>query len=118
MSGVTGLTPQTLDRLRQIFQLYPEVERVVLYGSRAKGVFHERSDIDLVVFGQQVERRVIAAILLDLDDSDIPLQVDLQCFHDLGNPQLIDHIRRVGVLVYARGTHHPPASGGLQGASV
>ena len=55
-----GLSLGTLDCLRNIFIHYPAVESVRLYGSRAKGTAHERSDIDLAVFGQGIDRLIVS----------------------------------------------------------
>ena len=98
----TGLTEEMLVTLRHLFEKYPAIEQVKLYGSRAKGNYHSRSDIDLVAFGEQIDRHLMAAVLLDLDDSDIPYQIDLQNYHEIKNPQLLDHINRIDLLVYER----------------
>ena len=97
-----GLSPGTLDCLRNIFIHYPAVESVRLYGSRAKGTSHERSDIDLAVFGQGIDRFIVASLMHDIDDSEIPYLVDIQDFATLRNPGLIDHIQRVGQEIYHR----------------
>ena len=100
--NVAGLTNGQLEILTQVFKNRPEVQTVKLYGSRAKGTFHERSDIDLVVFGAGIDRFLIAELLLDLDDSDLPYTVDLQNYQELKNRALIEHIDRVGVVIYQR----------------
>jgi predicted nucleotidyltransferase len=98
----TGLTNEQLDLLTQVFKKHPEVQAVKLYGSRAKHTFHERSDIDLVVFGEGIDRFLIADLLLDLDDSNLPYTVDLQSYQELKNRALIEHIDRVGLVIYQR----------------
>lgn len=100
MKQKTGLTIEILTSLKKIFKKYAAIEQVKLYGSRAKGTFNERSDIDLVAYGKDITRFMIADLLLDLDDSDIPYMVDLQSYHDLKNNQLIEHINRAGVIIY------------------
>ncbi len=97
-----ALDKLSLQMLRQVFSNYPNIRQVKLYGSRAKGTHHPRSDIDLVVLGEDVDRFMIADILLTLDDSDIPFLIDLQNYQDLKNPRLIEHIDRVGVVIYDR----------------
>ena len=96
----TGLTSEQLDVLTQIFSKHTEVKAAKLYGSRAKGNFHPRSDIDLVVFGDNIDRFLISELLLDLDDSNLPYSVDLQNYSDLKNRALIEHIDRVGVPIF------------------
>ena len=98
----TGLTPEQLAQLTEVFKKHPPIDCVKLYGSRAKGTYHPRSDVDLVVLGDDIDRFLIADILLDLADSDLPYQVDLQNYHDLKNRALIEHIDRVGVIVYQK----------------
>lgn len=100
----TGLTHQQLVLLQQIFKKHPAVQSVKLYGSRAKGTFHERSDVDLMVFGEGIDRFLIAELLLDLEDSNLPYSVDLQDYRELKNRELIEHIDRVGVVIFERET--------------
>jgi uncharacterized protein len=95
-----GLTNSQLALLHQVLADYSEIEYVKLYGSRAKGTFNERSDIDLAVFGENIERYLISDLLLELNDSDLPYLVDVQNYVELQNKKLIEHIDRVGVVVY------------------
>jgi len=101
LSEKTGLSPNILEILKQIFEKYNTIEQVKLYGSRAKGTFNDRSDIDLVAYGEDIEPSIIANVLLDLDDSDIPYLIDFQDFNSLKNYQLIEHINRVGIQIYS-----------------
>lgn len=96
----TGLSSETLNILASIFSRYPEIEEVILYGSRAKGNFTERSDIDLAAKGN-ISRYVISRILLELEDSNILNSIDLQSYNELKNRELIQHIDRVGIRVYS-----------------
>lgn len=32
-----GLKPHIIEKIRTVFKKYPQIERVILYGSRAKG---------------------------------------------------------------------------------
>jgi uncharacterized protein len=96
----TGLTAGQLNLLQAVFKNYPAIKFVKLYGSRAKGTFNERSDIDLVVFGDNISRFLISDLLLELENSDLPYLVDVQNYADLKNRKLIEHIDRVGVVIY------------------
>jgi predicted nucleotidyltransferase len=98
----TGLTPVQLTLLQQVFNKHPKITAVKLYGSRAKSTFNERSDVDLVLFGKSIDRFLVADLLLDLADSDLPYTVDLQNYNDIKNRALIEHIDRVGLVIYAR----------------
>ena len=100
--SITGLTPEQLVLFQQAFKKHPEVTAVKLYGSRAKGNFHERSDVDLVLIGTEIDRFLVADLLMDLADSDLPYAVDLQNYSDIKNRALIEHIDRVGLVIYER----------------
>lgn len=102
-----GLSDRTLETLRRVLALYPEVEGAVLYGSRAKGTHEPGSDIDLALLGERVDSRTCGHVWSDLDDSDIPYTVDVSAFALLKDEALIEHVRRVGVVIYARDTEHP-----------
>jgi predicted nucleotidyltransferase len=106
-----GLDAKTMQVLKPVFARYPCIKQIKLYGSRAKGSFHARSDIDLVAIGENIDRFAIAAIFMDLDDSDIPYIVDLQNYSELKNRRLIEHIDRVGMVIYDRQTDTEQAIG-------
>ena len=92
-----GLDEHSLTVLRQVFARYPNITQVKLYGSRAKGTHHERSDIDLAVFGEGLDRFEIAKLLMELDETDLVYPIDLQHYDAIKNSKLKAHIDRVGV---------------------
>ncbi len=100
--SATGLTPEQLALLQQVFNKHPQIVAVKLYGSRAKGNFHDRSDVDLVLVGTGIDRFLVADLLMDLADTDLPYTVDLQNYSDIKNRALIEHIDRVGLVIYER----------------
>ena len=96
-----GLPGPVLQKIRAVFAHYPQVEEVVLYGSRAKGTYKSGSDIDLTLCGgDDLTLNVLCKIANDLDDLFLPYTIDLSIFHDISDPEVIGHIQRVGVTVY------------------
>ena len=102
-----GLDDTTLAKFRAVFATYPEIEEVVLYGSRAKGNFREGSDIDLTIKGIAVTEAIRSKVWLDLDDLNTPYLIDLSVFSLLSPGNLRDHINRVGVSFYRRSSATP-----------
>ena len=102
MTNALGLREFDIEILTKLFRAQPKITRVKVYGSRAKGTYHERSDIDLVIYGGGVDRFMISNLLLDLQSSDLPYIVDLQYYNDIKNQALREHIDRVGVVFYER----------------
>lgn len=97
-----GLSDSTVERIREVLSHHPEVEKAMLYGSRAKGTHQHGSDIDLTLCGKQLDHAILTRIENELDDLMLPHRIDLSLFETLTHPELIDHIRRVGVTFYER----------------
>jgi predicted nucleotidyltransferase len=97
-----GLRNNDMEKLHSIFVRFPEVEEVVLYGSRAKGTYHNGSDIDITMKGEKLNGDTSSQIALALDDLLLPYMIDLSVFHQIDNPDLVDHINRVGRLFYKK----------------
>lgn len=95
-----GLSEATMKKIREVLEGFPEVEKAVLYGSRAKGTFKPGSDIDLTLCGAELSLSLLARIDAALDDLLLPYEIDLSCLTELRNPTLIDHIQRVGLPIY------------------
>jgi predicted nucleotidyltransferase len=97
-----GLSAQTVERIVTVLARFPEVEKAVLYGSRAKGNYRNGSDIDLTLFGEGLSHRLLTLLDNELDDLLLPYKFDLSLFSDLKHEELIEHIRRVGVIFYEK----------------
>ena len=97
-----GLSIETTDRIKGVFQKYPEVESVIIYGSRAKGNFREGSDIDLTLKGKSIPTQSISDISSALDDLNTPYLFDISIFDRLNSPDLAEHISRIGKVFYAK----------------
>ncbi|HLX91464.1 MAG TPA: nucleotidyltransferase domain-containing protein [Puia sp.] len=97
-----GLTERDMQTIRDIFVKYPEVEKVFLFGSRAKGNFKQGSDIDLSVMNAGVNDISIRGLHADFEESSLPYRVELVNFPALNSPEFVAHIERVGILFYDR----------------
>lgn len=103
-----GLPASTLACVRSILAACPKVESAILYGSRAKGTYKPGSDIDLTLTGDGLGYDELSRIAGELDDSPIPYLVDLSIRDQIDNPNLIEHIQRVGRVFYRRTAAFPP----------
>ncbi len=97
-----GLSDATLSTVRAILAANPNVESAIVYGSRAKGNYKTGSDIDLTLIGVDLDFHTLGSIAGDLYDSDIPYKVDLSILASIQNPNLVEHIQRVGKVFYER----------------
>lgn len=86
-----------------VFARHPEVERVILYGSRAKGNHITGSDIDLALQGgDDLTERVLYSIVRELDDLPLPNSFDVAIHSMIVNEALLERIRRRGAVFYQR----------------
>lgn len=110
LDDTCGLAPSTTRSIKKVFAEHPSVERVLLYGSRAKGNFRHASDIDLTILGD-VAFEELLRIQTELDDLLLPYKIDLSVLHDVTAAALREHIQRVGKTFYRRDgstTEHSP----------
>ena len=98
-----GLSEKSMEIIRSIYAQFPQIERVVIYGSRAMGNFREGSDIDMTIIADGVfSDDDLLRVADDFDDSMLPYLVDVSDFSQLKSESLKDHIRRRGKVLYRR----------------
>lgn len=97
-----GLKESLLKNITSIFSDFPDVQSVIIYGSRAKGNFKPGSDIDLVLKGKKLNLTTLNLISLKIDDLLLPYSFDMSLFDYIESNELIDHINRKGKLLYHR----------------
>lgn len=97
-----GLKSTDITAMHGVFARHPQVEQVLLYGSRAKGNYRPGSDIDLTLKGPQLDLGIRFRIETELDDLLLPYQMDLSLLAHIKNEELLEHIERVGVVFYAK----------------
>ena len=89
--------------LQSLFTSLPEIDSVILYGSRARGDFEPGSDLDLAVKGEKVTLSTLSAMRRILeDDSHIPFFFDLLHLESLNNQKLAGRIMEEGKVIYQK----------------
>ena len=102
MSHKYGLSDNVITNINQVFSKFPEIEKVVLYGSRAMGNYRSGSDIDLAVFSNKIDYTKLLQIERKLDDLDLVYTIDLLIFQKLDNEESKKHILNSGKLFYKK----------------
>lgn len=97
-----GLSDIDIEKIKNVFGRFPQIEQVIIYGSRAMGNYRPNSDIDLTVKGQSISLDVLNKITQNLDDLLLPYLIDISNFKQLDNPDFINHIERVGKVFYQK----------------
>jgi len=82
---------------------FPEIDKAVLFGSRAKGTSKPSSDLDIAVFGRHVSFSTVSQLhwLLE-EESPLPYFFDIVDYNTIGNLELRNHIDRVGIVIFER----------------
>jgi predicted nucleotidyltransferase len=102
LSQHSGLSVAIIERIITVLSAHPNLEQAILYGSRAKGNYREGSDIDLTLTGIALNDTELGRIDNELDELLLPYTFDLSLLQQIDNPDLIDHIKRVGIVFYQR----------------
>lgn len=99
---VFGLTPSEVQQITDVLKRFTQVEKAVIFGSRALGTYKPGSDIDLALFGQGLDK-VVTTISYTLNEETLlPYFFDVLDYGAISNPDLKDHVDRVGVVVYLK----------------
>jgi uncharacterized protein len=95
-----GIPSETLARINSVLARFPELERAVLFGSRAKGNHKPGSDIDLALSGVDLDWCLVGRIYDALDDLLLPYTFSLITHNAATDPEVAAHIARVGQQIY------------------
>ena len=96
-----GLEKRDIDNIHKALRQTPEVEQALVFGSRAKGNPKTGSDVDLALKGRNITPQTLTT-LRNLLDEELPLPYffDILHYENIESKKLIDHINRVGLLLY------------------
>lgn len=98
-----GLSDKDLQCIIDAVKKYEEIDKAVIFGSRAMGNYKKGSDIDLCIFGQNITNSIVAELYDYLDEvAPLPYFFDLLHYEKLNNENLKKHIEQVGKLIYSR----------------
>lgn len=104
MKSKFGLKPEVLLQLIGVLETFPEIEKAVVYGSRAMGNYRFNSDIDLTLYGEKLSLTELFQIENELDELLLPYHIDLSLFHKIDNPELLRHIEEQGKTLFQKKT--------------
>lgn len=97
-----GLNDNDLQYIVEIFKNYPQIEEVLIFGSRALNTHKKGSDIDIVLKGKEIEKIVPTISGILNEESHIPYFCDVLDYNILDNEALKNHIDRVGKQIYKK----------------
>ena len=99
---IYGLKQTVVNKIQQVLSDHSDVQKAILYGSRAMGSYKPGSDIDLILEGTALTLKQLNNIENELDDLLLPYELDLSIYHQIDNPDLLEHVKRAGVVFYTK----------------
>lgn len=97
MNNNTGIAQKVIDQIIDLAKQH-NVSKVVLFGSRARGDYREKSDIDLAVYDGDYAR-----FMLDVDDETYTLlSYDVVNMNRPVDIELKESIEREGIVLYEK----------------
>jgi len=100
-----GVGEKVWDMLHATCASFPQVKQAILYGSRARGDFHEGSDIDIAIDGPNMTSSEFAKIWNAIDDLPIIYTLDIIHLQSTTNPSLLSAIKSDGITIYSRASN-------------
>ena len=94
-----GLRDSDILSIRKTFSEYPQVEKVVIFGSRVLGNYKNGSDVDLAIYGKSVHTFIHKLSFSLNEESLMPYKFDLVDFAIINNDDLINHIEIKGIQI-------------------
>ena len=91
-----GLRQSDINYILDAIKKFPEIEKAVIFGSRAKGNYKHGSDVDIAIHGKKVTFDTISALHSMLEEQGpLPYFFDIVDYTHLNHKELKDHIDRV-----------------------
>ena len=99
-----GLSSDDISSIKNVFAANPKVHEVILFGSRAMGNYKAGSDIDLAILAGpgKLDFNDLLELHAALENLGLLYSFDLQNFKEIRDPDVLDHIRRVGKVFFQR----------------
>ena len=96
-----GLSKDTVKKMIAFLKQYPEIEKILIYGSRARGDYKRGSDIDLAFFAVS-DINLSCRLSWGLDELTTPYLFNVVDYHKLKNAELKKEIDKHGQVFYIK----------------
>jgi predicted nucleotidyltransferase len=103
MNNDYGIYDKSFDLILEAIKKFPEVEKAILFGSRAMGNFKKGSDIDIAIKGERIGPPQVNRLNSILNQElAIPYFVELIDYKSITDQELKKHVDEVGKVVYGK----------------
>jgi predicted nucleotidyltransferase len=96
-----GLKERDIKYIIESFKALSEIKEAVLFGSRAKENFKKGSDVDIAIKGENITHNTATRLSYLLnEEKPLPYYFDIVHYEKIEEPELTEHIDRVGIVIY------------------
>lgn len=93
-----GLKERYYDELKALYFLFPNIDEIIIFGSRARGDYREFSDIDIAIKGN-LSKLELALIRDHLEESKIAYVTDVVEYNKIVDKKFKEEIDREGIVL-------------------
>ena len=87
------------EQVKKCASNYPNIYKIVLFGSRARGDYRLNSDIDLAIFSRSISNLEVANFTNEIEDLDTLLKFDIVLMTPDTDPRLLENVKQEGVVL-------------------
>ena|GEM_PF-843064 len=95
------LEPHVANTLKEFFNQFDFIDKVVIFGSRAKHTANPKSDIDLCIYSLEMTDIQFSKLKSEIDELPILYKIDVVHFEKV-NKELQDNVERNGKLLFKK----------------
>ncbi|ENK1244263.1 nucleotidyltransferase domain-containing protein [Clostridium botulinum] len=97
-----GISLQLFEEIRNSILKNPKINKAVIFGSRARGDYKKTSDIDICIYGKDIQNMDINLLEDSLNEINTPLDFDIVYFDKISKEALKINIEKDGILIYVK----------------
>ena len=96
-----GIPVKSMEMILNALASKPEIEKAAIFGSRSMGNYKNGSDIDLVIYGDQITAEIQNQLSIELNEKlPLPYYFDIIHYETLKHEGLKQHIDQFGKVFY------------------
>lgn len=98
-----GINKKIYTEIIKIFHKYPSIDKVLIFGSRARGDDTNVSDMDLCIYSDNSAKLEKIKVHNELESINTAIKFDLLIYNEIQPGKLKDNIDTEGFIIYEKG---------------
>ena len=98
-----GLIERDIEYIVKAMKQFNEIEKAIVFGSRAMGNYKKGSDVDIAIIGEGIDSNTIYKLDDYLNEVyPLPYFFDILQYNSIANENLKNHIDNEGKIIYEK----------------